>query len=381
MTRLSQAFDVKMSAKSHGSDSKFKSSYSKVSSVSESVAAAEATTRLSQLLDDCTGDGRYAVEWTKLKDKGDALQLWKGQSHERGFSLHGVQDIPASITEVCAFFTPRLTSSFKANMKLLHGPEFVDGAIESSSSMTMAPQSELFSTSMWCAFKSKALLGKDKGFTMHTAAQIFHPPVVHMRTLVYVMTPRTSRSLPHRFSCAEWTFGVVIEEVSPQSLRMSCRCSSSEASLCSMATGVVWRTLSNLPEAISTFKSSTTKSLVSQAQWVEDHYRSECHQCHADFTTFRRRHHCRTCGEIVCSSCSTRQVAALARGPLKVRMCSGCVASLNGSNQPRESQMTRASSGDQGRESSASLLDGSLMRIADSISSAARANDIHQGTG
>ncbi|CAN0515909.1 unnamed protein product, partial [Laminaria digitata] len=39
-----------------------------------------------------------------------------------------------------------------------------------------------------------------------------------------------------------------------------------------------------------------------------------CYGCHTPFTMFRRRHHCRVCGQIFCHNCSSNQVDARALG-------------------------------------------------------------------
>ncbi len=38
-------------------------------------------------------------------------------------------------------------------------------------------------------------------------------------------------------------------------------------------------------------------------QWIPDAVSSDCYRCNAKFTTLRRKHHCRTCGQIFCSKC------------------------------------------------------------------------------
>ncbi len=53
-----------------------------------------------------------------------------------------------------------------------------------------------------------------------------------------------------------------------------------------------------------------------------------CSECDAKFSVFVRRHHCRICGRIYCSSCSSFSVPGnLLRPPLqgKVRVCSACL--------------------------------------------------------
>ena len=37
--------------------------------------------------------------------------------------------------------------------------------------------------------------------------------------------------------------------------------------------------------------------------WMPDAVATTCYDCEAKFTTFRRRHHCRVCGQIFCSKC------------------------------------------------------------------------------
>ncbi|EPS42164.1 hypothetical protein H072_3809 [Dactylellina haptotyla CBS 200.50] len=39
--------------------------------------------------------------------------------------------------------------------------------------------------------------------------------------------------------------------------------------------------------------------------WMKDENCKECFICQKPFTTFRRKHHCRTCGQIFCSKCTT----------------------------------------------------------------------------
>ena len=38
-------------------------------------------------------------------------------------------------------------------------------------------------------------------------------------------------------------------------------------------------------------------------KWIDDSLRNECVICHKHFSLFRKRHHCRCCGEIICSNC------------------------------------------------------------------------------
>jgi hypothetical protein len=43
--------------------------------------------------------------------------------------------------------------------------------------------------------------------------------------------------------------------------------------------------------------------------WIPDIMSNECMQCHIQLTFFRRKHHCRNCGLILCSSCLSKRMA------------------------------------------------------------------------
>ncbi|KAE9005829.1 hypothetical protein PF005_g12858 [Phytophthora fragariae] len=58
--------------------------------------------------------------------------------------------------------------------------------------------------------------------------------------------------------------------------------------------------------------------------WAEDHEALECGCCHNAFTFYRRKHHCRECGVIICNDCSmSRAVVEGTEG--RARLCDKCV--------------------------------------------------------
>ncbi len=64
-------------------------------------------------------------------------------------------------------------------------------------------------------------------------------------------------------------------------------------------------------------------------QWVPDKSVSACMNCNVKFTFFTRRHHCRYCGGIYCSSCTTKRCAVLRFGfDTEVRVCDVCYSIL-----------------------------------------------------
>ncbi|GLD96526.1 hypothetical protein PINS_up019761 [Pythium insidiosum] len=62
-----------------------------------------------------------------------------------------------------------------------------------------------------------------------------------------------------------------------------------------------------------------------RSTWVKDHERSSCHLCMRNFYALRRKHHCRKCGEVICSDCSVVENVDLpVIGYSKLRLCKVC---------------------------------------------------------
>uniref|UniRef100_A0A2K6V6X0 Zinc finger FYVE domain-containing protein 26 n=1 Tax=Saimiri boliviensis boliviensis TaxID=39432 RepID=A0A2K6V6X0_SAIBB len=65
-------------------------------------------------------------------------------------------------------------------------------------------------------------------------------------------------------------------------------------------------------------------------QWVPDETESICMVCCREhFTMFNRRHHCRRCGRLVCSSCSTKKMAVEGCRENPARVCDQCYSYCN----------------------------------------------------
>ncbi|DBA04606.1 TPA: hypothetical protein N0F65_012189 [Lagenidium giganteum] len=72
----------------------------------------------------------------------------------------------------------------------------------------------------------------------------------------------------------------------------------------------------------------TIDQLRHQDDLVLDTERYRCHVCTRNFTRFRRKHHCRKCGEVVCGNCTLKKEAELpVIGRSLVRVCMSCILS------------------------------------------------------
>lgn len=74
-------------------------------------------------------------------------------------------------------------------------------------------------------------------------------------------------------------------------------------------------------------------TFVKPKDWIDDRFRKNCGVCDQTFSALKRKHHCRVCGDVVCSRCSLIVSAALPTiGMTKVRSCKICISKPIGSD-------------------------------------------------
>ncbi|KAJ9459604.1 Lateral signaling target protein 2-like protein [Diplonema papillatum] len=62
-----------------------------------------------------------------------------------------------------------------------------------------------------------------------------------------------------------------------------------------------------------------------QPPWIPDQHAPECFLCKKGFRWYRRRHHCRSCGQVACNDCTrVRRSIAVMGFKSPVRMCTAC---------------------------------------------------------
>ncbi|KAJ1301507.1 hypothetical protein OPQ81_008761 [Rhizoctonia solani] len=68
---------------------------------------------------------------------------------------------------------------------------------------------------------------------------------------------------------------------------------------------------------------------LSQDYWMDDKHCKECYDCKSVFTTWRRKHHCRVCGQIFCSRCASNIISSSRFGQEgMIRVCNLCLQVL-----------------------------------------------------
>ncbi|OJJ46927.1 hypothetical protein ASPZODRAFT_1858093 [Penicilliopsis zonata CBS 506.65] len=75
--------------------------------------------------------------------------------------------------------------------------------------------------------------------------------------------------------------------------------------------------------------SQLRSKLLSKDFWMRDENAKDCFHCGEPFSTFRRKHHCRTCGQIFDSKCTLLIPGARFGQPGSIRVCKPCEAMIN----------------------------------------------------
>lgn len=75
--------------------------------------------------------------------------------------------------------------------------------------------------------------------------------------------------------------------------------------------------------------SQLRSKLLSKEFWMRDENAKDCFHCGEPFSTFRRKHHCRTCGQIFDSKCTLLIPGDRFGQPMSIRVCRPCEAMIN----------------------------------------------------
>lgn len=85
--------------------------------------------------------------------------------------------------------------------------------------------------------------------------------------------------------------------------------------------------VNNVPR--TTFQQMRRK-ILDREFWMRDENAKECFKCGDTFTTWRRKHHCRTCGQIFDSKCTSVVSGKLFGQASNLRVCKSCEAIIYG---------------------------------------------------
>ncbi|KAI9834363.1 MAG: hypothetical protein M1819_002974 [Sarea resinae] len=84
------------------------------------------------------------------------------------------------------------------------------------------------------------------------------------------------------------------------------------------------------PEAVNAVLSHIKSKVLSRDYWMRDENAKDCFYCGDAFSTFRRKHHCRACGQIFDAKCTSLVPGKRFDQSGNLRVCKPCEAIING---------------------------------------------------
>ena len=92
--------------------------------------------------------------------------------------------------------------------------------------------------------------------------------------------------------------------------------------------------VSSLVAEIASLKTALNEAQSGAPGWVPDDDVSSCSLCNLAFSFYRRKHHCRNCGNLVCYSCSPSRLPTPNSKGKPVRVCTACADPDSSSVRP-----------------------------------------------
>lgn len=261
-----------------------------------------------------------------------------------------VQITDVRVEEILAAVAKSKTKDFRKTMKYVHGASFVDGrtlfTFPSSSGGRVRPAYN-YRAIKWHVMKSKqqqrktASNAKSLDFAyLEYAGKRKPPPGSHVVGFCVQESITREREIPtlESFGIARGYLsraGIVVSRTHQASVLKVTAICQVDGDLNPIMRSVLEELMQETVCAVQRVRGLLERQRVSslrfveQWQWVPNADRRACAVCLRGFY-FHRKHHCRTCGEVVCSSCAPlRELEEPIFDITQLRVCSVCMASAS----------------------------------------------------
>lgn len=260
-----------------------------------------------------------------------------------------VQLSDTKVDEVLRAVAKVKTKDFRKAMKYMHGDAFVDGRTLFTFPSTRGKSEFSYRAIKWHAFKTqRPRHGEDQKildfcYLEYAGKKKPHPGSNVVGFCVQESISR-DREVPtlENFGIARGylsRMGIIVSKThQPNTFRVTSICQI-DGDLNPIVRGVLEELMKRTVCAVAKIPGLVARQRVSslrfveQWQWVPNSDRKACAVCLRGFY-FRRKHHCRTCGEVVCSSCALlRELEEPIFDITHLRVCSACMTSAGAKQQ------------------------------------------------
>ncbi|KAF0699103.1 Aste57867_10305 [Aphanomyces stellatus] len=250
--------------------------------------------------------------------------------------------VNASFSEVMTGIASSRTDEFRKQMRGLYGTDFVDGVVLHALPATKLHRPAYFYTALkWCVLqqpsaKAKGGLGSDFCFLEYAG---IHKATEDHEKMGFCIQQSVAmdNEVPDfaHYGLQRDTFqrtGILVTATArDHTVRLTAFCQIQNARLQPAHARDLEVLMYRRVAAVRDFALFLERGRLGKMQfverwrWIPDTDRRTCAVCLKMFL-FRRKHHCRQCGEVVCSMCSPhREIDAQNVGLTRVRICTICM--------------------------------------------------------
>ncbi|KAL8003749.1 putative FYVE zinc finger, Zinc finger, FYVE/PHD-type, Zinc finger, RING/FYVE/PHD-type [Plasmopara halstedii] len=303
-------------------------------------------------VDDLVRSASDMSVWTMENRKDNATVYVHSKNSERlSYSVRAVTKVAGSVSDVLECLRAVSNSSLKSFQKLLHPRNFMDGEVlyvhqvDADSSHDRASNESM--TLKWLVYSSPKTLGHAKEFCIREYCVLLpnHPVHGNVGILKFESYDGAAarygiRGKPDAYSLTVFEPSSYIVQQTPEDPNMcnviltfamrKARGGESVSAGVRLTSLRLAGDLSGMQRAVQQALFAPA-ALAQRQEWVNDAQRTNCSLCVQSFGMLKRRHHCRVCGEVVCSACTVfKMVKGDQDVAAKVRVCKACLA--RGSN-------------------------------------------------
>jgi len=280
--------------------------------------------------------------WSLESKRENALVYLHCKNNERlSYSVRAVTKITGTVANVTECLRSPDSTAFRRFQKMLHAKNYLDSEVLHAHQHRNAQQEHESMTLKWMVLSSPKTLGRSKEFCFreYCATVSNHPTLGTVGVCKFESYDGAAarygiRAKPDMYSLTVFERSSYVVQQTPDegmvlvTLTFAVRKARGGESVSPGVKMVAMRLASDLAALQKTVQHMLFQpsALAQKKEWVNDGARSNCSLCVQSFSMLRRRHHCRVCGEVVCSACTVFKAVPNEQDPAKIRVCKACLA-------------------------------------------------------
>ncbi|TDH67897.1 hypothetical protein CCR75_002482 [Bremia lactucae] len=292
--------------------------------------------------------------WTMETRKDQAIVYVHSKNSERlSYSVRAVTKVAGSVADVLECLRAVDNASLRGFQKVLHSRNFLDGEVLHAHQADTTSDHEGVSTESmtlkWLVFSSPKTLGRSKEFCIREYCILRPSHPVHGNVGVLKFESYDGAAARYGIRGKPDSNSLTVFEPSSYVVQQTAE----DPNLCNVTLTFAMRKargaesvsagvrltslrlagdLAGLERAVQQVLFAPAV-LAQRQEWVNDAKRTNCSLCVQSFGLLKRRHHCRVCGEVVCSACTVfKMVKGDQDVAVKMRVCKACLAKNSNSN-------------------------------------------------